>query len=53
VQAAEFTGQCLAAVVVDVGNHDLGVFACKAANAGFAYALGATGDDADAACQAE
>ena len=51
IQAAQFLCQGGAARVVDIGHHCLRTFACKAANAGLANALGSAGDDADAASQ--
>jgi len=53
VEAAQFRRERLAVRVVHVHDHRLGAFAREAANAGLAYALGAAGDDADTAAQAE
>ena len=53
IQAAQLGSECLPALVVNVGNDDFGVFACKSPNAGLANALGPAGDDADAAGQPE
>lgn len=53
IQAAQLLGQRRAALIANVGHEHFGVFARKAANAGFANALGSAGDDADAASQSK
>jgi len=53
VERAELLRQRLAACVVHVHDHRLGAIGREAAHAGLADALGAAGDDADAALQAE
>ena len=53
VQAAKLSGQGRAAGVIKVSHHDLGAFACEAPAAGFANALRAARDQANAAGQAK
>ena len=53
VERAEFGGQRAAVRVVQIGDHDVGAFAREAPGAGLADALGAAGDDDDAAVVAE